>query len=62
MRIWITKTWSPGQIILLKGCCLLFGVAIGAWFGAVLRPYALWILGAAVLLMIGPAMHYFSRQ
>lgn len=61
MRIWITKPWPPGQIVLLKWCCLLFGVALGAWFGASLRPYALWILVAAVLLAIGPTMHYFRK-
>lgn len=32
MHIWITKPWPPGQIILLKGCCLLFGVVVGVWF------------------------------
>jgi hypothetical protein len=62
MKIWITKPWPPGQIILLKWCCLAFGVALGAWFGAVLRPYAPWILIAAILLAVGPTMHYFSDK
>jgi hypothetical protein len=62
MQIWITKPWSPGQIILLKWCCLLFGVAVGAWLGAALKPYALWILIAAVLLAVGPTVHYFRGR
>lgn len=61
MRIWITKPWPPGQLILLKWCCLLFGVAIGAWFGAALRPNALWIFIVAVILAVGSAIHYFRR-
>lgn len=62
MRIWITKPWPPGQLILLKWCCLLFGVAIGAWFGAALRPYVPWVLVVAVMLATGPTMHYFSNR
>ena len=61
MKIWITKPWPPGQIILLKWCCLAFGVALGAYFGTCLRPYALRILVAAVLLAVGPAVHYFHQ-
>lgn len=61
MRIWITKPWPPSQIILLKWCCLLFGVAVGIWFAAFLRPYLPWILVAAVLLAVGPAVHYFRK-
>lgn len=62
MRIWITKPWPPGQLILLKWCCLLFGVAIGTWFGAMLRPYALWIFILAALLAMGPGVYYFRQS
>lgn len=62
MRFWITKPWPPEQIILLKWCCLLFGVAIGAWFGAALRPYAVGVFIAAMVLAVGPGVHYFRRD
>ena len=59
MKLWITKPWSPLQLGALKLCCLAIGVALGATFARELDPYVSAILGAALVLAIFPAHHYF---
>ena len=62
MKLWITKPWSPWDLGILKLCCLLIGVVLGAYFSVHLQGHLEALLGAAILLAIWPTWHYFVRD
>lgn len=61
MRLLITKVWNWRDIALLKWCCLMYGVAVGAYFHKYVLPYIWVVLVVAVLLTIRPAIAYWKR-
>jgi hypothetical protein len=61
MRLLITKVWNWWDISLLKWCCLMYGIAIGAYFSRCILPYIWYVLAAAVLLTIRPAIAYWKK-
>ena len=60
MRLFITKVWNWWDVAILKWCCLLFGIAAGAYFHEYIVRYALAILVVAVILAIRPATAYWK--
>lgn len=61
MKLLISKVWNWWDIALLKWCCLLYGVAVGAYFHVVVMQYVGWVLVAAILLTIRPAIAYWKE-
>jgi hypothetical protein len=59
MKLLITKVWNWWDIWLLKWCAFLFGIAGGAYFHEYVMPYVWFVLVAAVLLTIRPAIAYW---
>jgi hypothetical protein len=59
MKLLRTKIWAWYDIGLLKGCVLLFGMIVGAYFHEYVMPYAGVMLAAAVLLAMRPAYVYY---
>jgi len=55
-----TKVWSAVDISLLKWCCILVGMIVGAYLADVTKRYVWFFVVAAVLLGIKPAISYFS--
>jgi len=60
MKLLRTKIWNWWDVGLLKWCCLLYGIAAGAYFHEVVMPYVWLILVVAVLLTIRPAIAYWK--
>lgn len=61
MRLLITKVWHWRDIAVLKWCCLMYGIAAGAYFHEYVVPYIGVVLVAAVLLTIRPAIAYWKN-
>jgi hypothetical protein len=61
MRLFISKFWNWWDIAILKWCCLLYGIAVGAYFHEVVMPYIWVVLLAAILLTIRPAIAYWKK-
>jgi len=60
MKLLKTKTWNWRDIALLKWCCLLLGMAIGAYFHEYVTKYAWVIVISALLLALRPAASYWK--
>ena len=60
MKLLRTSIWNWWDIALLKWCCLLYGIAVGAYFYEVVMPYLWVIVGIALLLTIRPAIAYWK--
>lgn len=60
MALFKTKVWRWWDIGILKWCCLLYGIAFGAYFYERLLPHVGEILIVAVLLTIRPAIAYWK--
>jgi hypothetical protein len=60
MKLLITTIWGWYDIGLVKGCVLLFGTIVGAYFHDFVMQYVWVILIAAVLLAIRPTIAYYK--
>jgi len=60
MKLLRTTIWGWYDIGLLKGCVLLFGMIVGAYFHDFVMQYVWVILIAAVLLAIRPIIVYYK--
>ena len=59
MKLLKNKIWKWWDISLLKWCCLLYGVLVGAWLSEPVMRHAGWVLVAAIILTIRPAIAYW---
>lgn len=62
MKLLITKVWNWWDVAILKWCCLLYGVAAGAYFHEIVMPYIWIVLVASVLLTFRPANPALSEM
>jgi len=60
MKLLKTKTWNWWDISILKWCCFLFGIAVGAYFHELVMPYIWIVLVIAALLAIRPSIAYWK--
>ncbi len=60
MTLLRTKVWPWVDMALLKWCCVLVGMVVGACFPEVVRAYVWAFAAAAVLLGIRPTIAYFG--
>ncbi|MDR3578516.1 MAG: hypothetical protein P4L44_00985 [Oryzomonas sp.] len=60
MKLLRTKIWNWWDVWMLKWCAFLFGIAAGAYFHEYVVPYIWFILAAAILLTIRPAIAYWK--
>ena len=60
MKLLRRVVWSPWDIALLKWCCLLLGMLLGAYFTDFTRRYALQLAALALALAGRAAYAYFS--
>lgn len=60
MELFRTKIWNWWDVLLLKWCAFLFGIAAGAYFHENVMPYLWIILVIAVLLAIRSAIAYWK--
>jgi hypothetical protein len=59
MKLFKAKVWSALDVILLKWCCVLVGMIAGAYLADFTKQYLWFIVLAAFLLAIKPAVSYF---
>lgn len=62
MKLLRTKVWKPGDIALLKWCCIMFGMVFGSFLTGFVRRHRLLFTVAAILLAVKPAIDYFSGE
>jgi hypothetical protein len=62
MKLFKTKVWSAQDIILLKWCCLLFGLVFGSYLSSFIKRHVGLFTIIAILLSIKPAITYFSGE
>ncbi|MBI5834825.1 MAG: hypothetical protein HZB16_21200 [Armatimonadetes bacterium] len=60
MQLLRTKVWAWSDIALLKWCCLLLGMVIGAHFAEPVRQHAAALVLVALLLALRPSRAYWS--
>ena len=60
MKLLRTKIWNWWDVLMLKWCAFLFGIAAGAYFHECVMPYLWIILVAAILLAIRSAIVYWK--
>ncbi len=60
MKLLRTKIWHWRDIALLKWCVFLFGIAAGAYFHEFVIKNAWFIIIAALLLALRPAVSYWK--
>ncbi|MGD0585513.1 MAG: hypothetical protein ABSA86_07015 [Oryzomonas sp.] len=60
MILFRTKIWNWWDVLMLKWCAFLFGIAAGAYFHECVMPYLLIIIIVAALFIIRPAIAYFK--
>lgn len=62
MKLFRAKVWSVVDIGLLKWCCILMGMIVGAYLADFTKRYV-WIIGVAALLTgIKPTISYFRNN
>lgn len=59
MKLFKAKVWSVVDIGLLKWCCILAGMIVGAYLADFTRRHVWLFVLAAILLGIKPAVSYF---
>lgn len=59
MSLFRAKVWSVVDIGLLKWCCILIGMIVGAHLADLTKQYVWFIALAALLLGIKPTVSYF---
>jgi putative Mn2+ efflux pump MntP len=62
MKIFKSKVWSVVDIGLLKWCCILLGMIIGAYLADFTKRYVWLIAGLAFLMGIKPTISYFRTD
>ena len=62
MKLLRTKVWKPGDIVLLKWCCIMFGMVFGSFLTGLVKRHRLLFTIAAILLAVKPARDYFSGE
>lgn len=62
MKLFRAKVWSVVDIGLLKWCCILIGMIAGAYLADFTKRYVWFILVAALLSAIKPAVSYFRSD
>ena len=60
MKLFRTKVWHWSDVVMLKWCAFLFGIAAGAYFHGYVLPYVRVMLVLAIILAIRPARAYFK--
>lgn len=61
MRLLRARVWDWYDLGLLKWCCLLLGVALGAWLGEPARRHAALLAAVGLALGVRPTVVYFRR-
>lgn len=59
MKLYKAKVWSVIDIGLLKWCCIVIGMIVGAYLADFIKQYVWFFAIAAVLLGIKPVISYF---
>ena len=62
MNLFRTKVWTVVDIGLLKACCILLGMVVGAYLADFTKQYVWFIAAGAVLLGIKPTVSYFRSE
>ncbi len=62
MKLLKNKVWTFVDIILLKWCCLIIGMILGAYLMHFTIHHLWFFVVGAVLLAIKPAISYFSDE
>ena len=62
MKLFRAKTWSVVDIGLLKWCCILLGMIVGAYLADFTKRHV-WVIALAALLAgIKPTISYFRPE
>ena len=62
MKLFRAKTWSVVDIGLLKWCCILLGMIVGAYLADFTKRHV-WVIALAALLSgIKPTISYFRPE
>ncbi len=62
MKLFKAKGWSVVDIGLLKWCCILIGMIVGAYLSDFTKRYV-WVIAVAALLVgIKPTISYFRND
>ena len=59
MKLFRTKEWTWYDIGLLKWCCILLGMIVGAYIADIVKGNVMWIALAAIILAFRPAITYW---
>ncbi len=62
MKLFRTKRWSVVDIGLLKSCCILMGMIVGAYLADFTKRYIWGIVLVALLAGIKPTISYFRQD
>ena len=62
MNLFRARVWSAVDIGLLKWCCVLFGMIVGAYCAEFTKSHVVGIALVAVLLAIKPTVNYFRAS
>jgi hypothetical protein len=62
MKIFKARVWSVVDIGLLKWCCILIGMIVGAYLADLTKRYVWVIAIAAFLAGIKPTVSYFRTD
>jgi ABC-type phosphate transport system permease subunit len=60
MKLFRNKIWNWWDVWMLKWCAFIFGIAAGAYLHEYVLPNIWFILAAAILLAIRPAIVYWK--
>ena len=61
MKLFRTKVWNWWDIGLLKWCCFLLGMIVGAYIADIVKGNVWLLLVVAILFMIRPAIAYWKE-
>jgi len=62
MNLFRARVWSAVDIGLLKWCCVLFGMIVGAYCAEFTKSHVIGIALVATLLAIKPTVNYFRAS
>ena len=62
MKLFKAKVWSVIDIGLLKWCCILFGMIVGAYLADFTKRYVWAIAIVALLAELKPTISYFRND
>ena len=61
MKLFMKKVWNWWDIGLLKWCCILLGIIVGAYIADIVKGNVWLLLVVAILFMIRPAVAYWKE-